>query len=227
MLDNSGYEVFTDLCLADFIISKNFATSIRIYVKTIPWFISDVMKHDFDWMLHKMETSNNENLKTLATRWKSYLANDIWTIVESHYWTLPYDFPSMKKVDPALYAKLSEAKAIFFKGKQDSIPFSVVFNSLFELFIYLHTSSGLFYLRYRDDDVYPSYFCPFFFSASKIVLFHVVLGRRCFMFHPDVISHTTSAMGPSINLQTLLGGRGFIKMPRSVTWCTSFFSEKN
>lgn len=116
VLDNSGYEVFTDLCLADYIISKNLASTIRIYVKTIPWFISDVTAHDFNWILKQLKDNENPTLETLGERWARYIKTGTWQIVENSFWTLPFEFIYMPKVEPDLYRKLSEAKVAFFKG---------------------------------------------------------------------------------------------------------------
>ncbi|KAJ8929613.1 hypothetical protein NQ314_017683 [Rhamnusium bicolor] len=116
VFDNAGYELFADLCLADYIISKNLAQSIRFYVKTIPWFISDVMTHDFNWTLEQLKESENQTLQELSERWTQYLQNGTWSIVESDFWTLPFDYTDMAKVDPKLYKQLAGAKAVFFKG---------------------------------------------------------------------------------------------------------------
>lgn len=116
IFDNSGYEVFTDLCLADFIITKNLAKFVRLYVKTIPWFISDVMTHDLNWTLDQMTSSDNEVLSKLGNRWKEYLHNGTWSVIETDFWTLPYTYTHMKKVQPDLYKKLAEAKMVIFKG---------------------------------------------------------------------------------------------------------------
>lgn len=119
VLDNAGYELFTDLCVADYMISKKLCQSHRFYVKVMPWFISDVMTTDFNWLLNKLEELDDTNLNTLAQRWKAYVQEDIWKIVESDFWTLPLDFTYMSKVDPNLYKQLSEARAVFFKGECD------------------------------------------------------------------------------------------------------------
>ncbi|KAG5885454.1 hypothetical protein JTB14_037035 [Gonioctena quinquepunctata] len=116
VLDNAGYEVFTDLCLLDYIVSKKLAKSIRIYVKTIPWFISDVMKHDFDWMLLELKKSDDENLIKLGERWTGFIEKGIWSIVESDFWTLPHEYTFMADINPQLYRQLAEAKMVFFKG---------------------------------------------------------------------------------------------------------------
>ena len=48
VLDNSGFELITDLVLADFLLSSKLATKIHFYGKTIPWFVSDTTLHDFN-----------------------------------------------------------------------------------------------------------------------------------------------------------------------------------
>lgn len=125
VLDNAGYEVFTDLCLADYLISKNLCKINRFYVKNIPWFISDVMTHDFHWLLHQLAINEDENLNKLAQRWKNYLQEGIWKIEESDFWTLPFDFTYMANVDPRLYKQLSETKIVIFKGELKKIGLTV------------------------------------------------------------------------------------------------------
>ncbi|KAF5300223.1 hypothetical protein FQA39_LY19149 [Lamprigera yunnana] len=92
VLDNSGYELFTDLCLADFLIANKMAQKIRIYVKTIPWFVSDVTTPDFDWTLKELNKSKDANLKLLAARWYKYVACGAWDIIENEFFTLPIDY---------------------------------------------------------------------------------------------------------------------------------------
>ncbi|XP_076749989.1 damage-control phosphatase ARMT1 isoform X2 [Xylocopa sonorina] len=116
ILDNAGYEFFTDLCLAAFLTSSKLAEKIRIYVKRYPWYISDMTKNDFHWTLEYMKNSSIKSVQELATLSQNNLKNNVWTIEEESYWTGPYDFAEMKEHDPVLYAKLSEAKLAIFKG---------------------------------------------------------------------------------------------------------------
>nr|CAH7737870.1 unnamed protein product [Callosobruchus chinensis] len=116
VFDNAGYEVFTDLCIADYIISTKMADNIMLYVKTIPWFISDVMIHDLYWMLDQMKKSDNKHLKPLGEKWSQYLKDGTWKVIESDFWTLPFDYTHMKKVYPDLYNELGKSKVVFFKG---------------------------------------------------------------------------------------------------------------
>ncbi|XP_053974631.1 damage-control phosphatase ARMT1-like isoform X2 [Hylaeus anthracinus] len=116
ILDNAGYELFTDLCLAVFLIACKFAVKIRFYVKLYPWYVSDTTKNDFNWTLDYMMNSPNKDLQELAKLASNHLKNNVWTIEEESYWTGPYDFAAMKEQDKVLYAKLSEAKLAIFKG---------------------------------------------------------------------------------------------------------------
>lgn len=85
-------------------------------MKTIPWFISDVLTKDFYWTLSQLNTSNDPALRNLSRRWSNYLDAKIWTIEEHDFWTLPVTYAEMTSYDVELYRKLSEAKLIVFKG---------------------------------------------------------------------------------------------------------------
>ncbi|CAK9818765.1 Damage-control phosphatase ARMT1 [Anthophora plagiata] len=116
ILDNAGYELFTDLCLAAFLITSKVAGKVRFYVKHYPWYVSDTTTNDFYWTLEYMKNSPNKDLQELAKLSYDHLKNNIWTIENEQYWTGPHDFAEMKGQDPVLYAKLSEAKLAIFKG---------------------------------------------------------------------------------------------------------------
>lgn len=55
-MDNSGFELITDLCLADYLVSsgKGFFGKVRFRVKDCPWFVSDTMEHDIRWTLDEL-----------------------------------------------------------------------------------------------------------------------------------------------------------------------------
>lgn len=80
VLDNSGYEVFTDLCLAAFLTNHKLAAKIRFYVKRYPWYVSDVTVKDFHWTIETMKNSNDENLKSLGEISSNYLKTEVWTV---------------------------------------------------------------------------------------------------------------------------------------------------
>ncbi|XP_078039749.1 damage-control phosphatase ARMT1 [Augochlora pura] len=116
VLDNAGYELFTDLCLAIFLMASELATKIRFHVKKYPWYVSDTTRNDFNWTLAYMNNSLNKDLKELAELATNYLITNTWTVEEESYWTGPYDFAEMREHDKRLYANLSTATLIIFKG---------------------------------------------------------------------------------------------------------------
>lgn len=73
ILDNAGYELVTDLCLADFLLSKCNISKIRFRAKQIPWFVSDVMEKDFHYVLNSL-AEKDEPVREIALRWSNHLA---------------------------------------------------------------------------------------------------------------------------------------------------------
>ncbi len=116
VLDNSGFELFSDLCLAEWLLSDNKADKITLYCKSIPWFISDVTANDFDWTLTQLQSSNDVSLQTLGQLWKERINNGTMELVVHPFWTTSYEYAAMKEVAPDLYASLSKALLVIFKG---------------------------------------------------------------------------------------------------------------
>lgn len=80
IIDNAGYELFTDFCLAAFLITIKFADKIRFYPKLYPWYISDASINDIHWTIDYMKNASNECLKKFANLIENYFKNNIWTI---------------------------------------------------------------------------------------------------------------------------------------------------
>ncbi|CAH1642562.1 unnamed protein product [Spodoptera littoralis] len=135
--DNTGYELFADLCLAHFLVAQKIVQKVRFHVKDMPWFISDVTEKDFRYVVNACTNSNfskeassgvtegeggavkvikADNLRTLGQQWNQYLTDGVFQIMAEEYWTYPHVYRDMKKYDPNLYRKLQYAVAILFKG---------------------------------------------------------------------------------------------------------------
>ena len=54
VMDNSGFELFTDLCLADFLVTCGASAKVRMRVKNQPWFVSDTTPHDITWTMNQL-----------------------------------------------------------------------------------------------------------------------------------------------------------------------------
>jgi hypothetical protein len=64
---------------ADFLLQSGLATEIRFHGKRYPWFVSDVTKKDWEWLLNSMvygqlfpqaSDTELESLRRLGARWK-------------------------------------------------------------------------------------------------------------------------------------------------------------
>ncbi|GFN82912.1 chromosome 6 open reading frame 211 [Plakobranchus ocellatus] len=116
VLDNAGFELVTDLCLAEFLITSGLASQIVFHAKSIPWFVSDVTLADWDWTLNTMSRMNHIAISELCERWRAYLEANTWTVELHDFWTMPNSYNEMHKVSPDLYACLSQSDLILFKG---------------------------------------------------------------------------------------------------------------
>jgi len=117
VLDNAGFELFTDLCLADFLIASKMARKIRFRMKNQPWFVSDTTPRDFIWTLNNLCGNDNAPaLGKLGLKWKDYLESGLWELSADSFWTFPHVYSEMCSADPPLYSTLAEAKLVIFKG---------------------------------------------------------------------------------------------------------------
>jgi hypothetical protein len=116
VLDNAGFEVFADLCLAEFLLSLNLAKTIYFHVKNIPWFVSDASEKDINWLIEQMKQSENNYISQLGMRWQARFKDGSFQFKKHTFWTLAHDYSEMNATAPDLYAELSKAKLVFFKG---------------------------------------------------------------------------------------------------------------
>lgn len=65
--------------LADFLLQSGLATQVRFHGKRYPWFVSDVTRKDWNWLLNTMvygqlfpkaSEEEMESLRRLGARWK-------------------------------------------------------------------------------------------------------------------------------------------------------------
>ncbi|PLW50731.1 hypothetical protein PCASD_00647 [Puccinia coronata f. sp. avenae] len=143
VLDNAGFELFTDLVLADWIISNSKATQIFFHPKLIPWFVSDVMKKDIDQLLESMVDpvqffgsvctdpsstpilsdqpphSHVHVVQEIGKRWKGYFQTGVWKVMDAtllSFWTNPLPFWDIPSRDQQLLEQLQATELVIFKG---------------------------------------------------------------------------------------------------------------
>lgn len=116
--DNAGYELFTDVVLADYLIEHKLAKKITFNLKAIPWFISDALEHDVEFLLDFLKDTKDDALVRLSEKWRHRFAAGEFVIHKpvDHFWTSAYEFCKMEKADPELHARLSKSDLLIFKG---------------------------------------------------------------------------------------------------------------
>lgn len=91
--DNAGFELFTDLVLADFLIEHQLADVVRFSVKAIPWYVSDVIPTDIPWSLDYLSTHTSMNVQNLGKKWNKYFEEGKFVLSPVHrFWISPYEY---------------------------------------------------------------------------------------------------------------------------------------
>nr|CAB3223159.1 UPF0364 protein C6orf211 homolog [Phallusia mammillata] len=120
ILDNAGFELFTDLVLCEFLLKTKLVDSIRLHPKIMPWFVSDVTNSDFQWTLDRLESEPLDGVAEFIGSLRERI-NDKQIQLErsdamTMFWSFPDAFCRMQKSSPQLYNYLSKSDLIIFKG---------------------------------------------------------------------------------------------------------------
>ncbi|BGP19757.1 hypothetical protein JCM10213_003603 [Rhodosporidiobolus nylandii] len=142
VLDNSGFELFTDLCLADWLVTLSpFVNEVVFHPKLMGWFVSDVQPHDFTLLLSTLRDpsffpsdagltdEDRAALKALVERWDGYVQSGKFRLSVplglqmgdeggemADFWTTPLPFSDLPTAAPALLADLKQSDLVIFKG---------------------------------------------------------------------------------------------------------------
>lgn len=116
VLDNAGFELVTDLVLADFLISSGLACEIHFHGKCFPWFVSDVTAKDFQWTIQQTMIANHKWMSKCGDQWQTYVREGVWSYHDHPFWTQPNEFCDMATDAPDLYSTLQRADLVLFKG---------------------------------------------------------------------------------------------------------------
>jgi damage-control phosphatase, subfamily III len=111
VLDNAALELFTDLCLADGLLSSGCASVVVLHGKPLPWFVSDALAvGDLGALLWPSSpppsSSSPSAARALAERWRAHAQAGRLLWAEHPFWTTPLPFWWMGAAAPALEAAL-------------------------------------------------------------------------------------------------------------------------
>jgi uncharacterized protein with ATP-grasp and redox domains len=113
LLDNAGFELVTDLCLVDYLLSSNLAQRIVLHPKAYPVFVSDAMTKDVEDALLFMERQSSPEVDVECKRLRALFEEGRLTFREDRFWTLPKPLWEMPE---GLRSDLSVSDLVISKG---------------------------------------------------------------------------------------------------------------
>ncbi|KAL1408239.1 Hairy/enhancer-of-split with YRPW motif protein 2 [Vanrija albida] len=125
VLDNAGFELYCDLVYADWLIQSGIASTVVFHGKRMPWFVSDVTKQDWNWLLNicvhgnlfpEVSEEENNSLREMGRRWKQYEKEGKWKYESHPFWSTGYTFWHLNSESPDLWIELQSSQLVIFKG---------------------------------------------------------------------------------------------------------------
>ena len=112
MLDNAGFELVSDLALADILLSHRLVDQVILHVKVHPTFVSDVIEADLGETIHFLSDFEDDDTSKFGKRLET-LINEERIQTRAHYfwnsplpmWKLPQDIQKDLKGSSLLISK--------------------------------------------------------------------------------------------------------------------------
>ena len=109
IVDNAGFELVTDLALAQYLVQAGVAKTVRFQLKSHPTFVSDALAKDLEATVAyyaKLDAAEFPAAQAAGKLWQSYLDDGTWQCTENSFWV---QGAPMWKMPPNLYNHLQES----------------------------------------------------------------------------------------------------------------------
>ena len=113
MIDNAGFELIGDLCLADYLLATHQAATVYFHLKLHPTFVSDATIIDAETTLGYLRQNDEPALQQVGDRLTNYLVNGRLRLTTHPFWTSPLPLWQMPT---DLRQKLAASNLIVSKG---------------------------------------------------------------------------------------------------------------
>jgi uncharacterized protein with ATP-grasp and redox domains len=113
LLDNAGFELLGDLCLADYLLSTAQVQTVRVHAKLHPTFVSDAIMVDVHGTIAWLRHHADRALRTLGERLHLCVQHRRFQVHTHPFWTSP--LPLWEMPDD-LRVFLAEADVVLAKG---------------------------------------------------------------------------------------------------------------
>lgn len=125
VLDNAGFELYCDFVYADWLIQSGICREVVFHGKKLPWFVSDVTRQDWNWLLNSMcygylfEDASEEQmdyLRRMGRRWKQFEKEGKFKYEQHPFWCTGYTFWELPKEAPDVFLNLAQSDLVIYKG---------------------------------------------------------------------------------------------------------------
>ena len=120
VLDNSGFEFFTDLVYASFLLRQGLTDKVVMHIKQFPWFVSDVTPQDVVTTLADLASPqilpDRDDIDPLLDSLKSDFSSGRISTRSHPFWTKSCSFQSLPETEPELFQDLQSSGLVIFKG---------------------------------------------------------------------------------------------------------------
>jgi len=92
IVDNAGFELVTDLALADHLVASGVASVVTFQLKSHPTFVSDALEQDLRETVERYAALSAEKFphaRAAGARWQGYLDGGRWVCHEDDFWVQP------------------------------------------------------------------------------------------------------------------------------------------
>jgi uncharacterized protein with ATP-grasp and redox domains len=113
VVDNAGFELVSDLALADFLLGSKLISRLRIHLKAHPTFVSDAIIKDVHDTLEFLLGTNDNRVRDFSERLKTHLEGGELELKDDFFWNSPL---SMWDMPRRLSQELSTENLVLVKG---------------------------------------------------------------------------------------------------------------
>ena len=118
IVDNAGFELITDLALAQYLIQSKIAKCVTFQLKSHPTFVSDALEKDLrqhvEYYAHQIDSKKFPNANAAGKVWEEFLNTGQWKCNENNFWVQPY--PMWEMTEPLRTDMTTRCDLAFVKG---------------------------------------------------------------------------------------------------------------
>jgi Damage-control phosphatase ARMT1-like domain len=98
IVDNAGFELVTDLALAQYLVQSGIAKCVTFQLKSHPTFVSDALEKDLlETVEHyaNLDKAEFPNAAAAGATWRDFIAKGQWLCVEDNFWVQAFSMWDM------------------------------------------------------------------------------------------------------------------------------------